>query len=81
MKRVSVVLMVVLAGCGPALAGPHRHRTHMVRSSHTREVGFPITTAKDSVRINSVGEVLSDAPPLRSDQTSMPPVNQPAAKP
>ena len=59
----SLALLVLVA---PASADSNRHHRkhrhgHHVVGTHPRhgEVGFPITAAKDSIRINAVGEVIS----------------------
>ena len=64
----SLLTLLVLVAPASAKAGRH-HRTHHhghIVGTHAQhgEVGFPITAAKDSIRINAVGEVISQPVPV-----------------
>lgn len=71
MKSPVVSLLGLLVLVAPASAEtvrhrhPHHGRAHIV-GTHARhgEAGFPITAAKDSIRINAVGEVISQPVPV-----------------
>ncbi|WP_319934988.1 hypothetical protein [Lichenihabitans sp. Uapishka_5] len=65
-------LMIVLALGLPASAEPRHHghsahhRGRHIVGTHPRrgQAGFPITAAQDSIRINAVGEVISQPVPI-----------------
>ena len=70
MKSPVLSLLGLLMLVAPASAGSARHHHHFghrhIVGTHARhgESGFPITAAKDSIRINSVGEVISQPVPI-----------------
>ena len=60
------LLMLVVPASAETARHRHHHRHRHVVGTHARhgEAGFPITAAKDSIRINSVGEVISQPVPV-----------------
>ncbi len=71
MKYPVVSLLALAALIAPASAETHRHhhyrhvRGHVVGTrARQNEEGFPITAAGDSIRINAVGEVISQPAPI-----------------
>lgn len=66
MKLPLLAPVALLIAFAPAEAHGVRHHHGHVVGTHARhgEAGFPITAAKDSIRINAVGEVISQPVPV-----------------
>lgn len=62
MTRLLASLLVISVAVVPAAASPRHRAPH--RFHHSGEAGMPITAERDSIRINSVGQVISQPVPV-----------------
>jgi hypothetical protein len=62
MTRLLASLLVISVAVVPAAAAPRHRASH--RFHHSGEAGMPITAERDSIRINSVGQVISQPVPV-----------------
>lgn len=58
---LGALLFAVTIAPADAMTGRHRGHRHVSRSG---EAGMPITAERDSIRINSVGQVISQPVPV-----------------
>ena len=81
MQRLFVGTLALLLATLPAGAATrHHHARRMAR--HSGEAGMPITAERDSIRINAVGQVISQpVPVIQKEKNINSRINQELAKP